>query len=1042
MINQPSDLIFPHSLVPVPIPSDQSQSTPKKNYGFLFKSVIANLPLESFKLDKIKGIQFSELKKQEHKLLLEIVKQNKLINVKFDEFTSFEKAEKISDKINLLTDSLINCQNKLKPFKELESKFFDVINIKKINKKFNDFKDKNSFSEEEIREIFELQELLTNAVDWLKSNGLDLEDLDKCSLQWSGIYDKARQSLDLLINKKKNEFETQRIYLHSKEIDPQEKLSGTFQLASELQSFSIYLTTLYSSDPAEKNKLFQQGNPTLKSIQDAVLILMREAQKNLKNQLFHYSASAAAEKGKGFQKGLADLIELAKSNSLLSKNKFTANAVYMQKEAVFKKSQPRAAEEEEIIAHLFNLMSIKGVLNSFTMQDTNLNRFGVEIGDSASKQRGLSLANMDSSLRKKISSLLNPKDLNLWNHYFTSSKATDSVLSEKAFYFTPDLTLPNYRTAYLKCESCKWTYSYKGVEKQSDFKTLHLLYMQDPTQLANIIPQSSLLDKPTGGMLVQALETPWTLKVSEVLTNKNYAPLKKFESKPLLKDLILFNKAVETPNVLKHIQAHLTPEAEFNSILTGEVQLLDLHELNIGFVPVLNEEYEKYEDTSFTLFQTKKSLKELLHSYMNGTVKIDTIIEFREGGVVVSKPLRDLPDLKKALEIKWELAIFDTDFSLGEDNELQILILNNKKEHLIPLRSAFFHNIWKDQSLSQSCVNRLLESGERDQRVKAWVSKEDAPLLKRLSSSGKANLHTALKPLLDLYSLSELRSNSKTEKTLQDLTNEFAKAISDITKPENLAIWKLLEKELAEVSSKQGDTLEKIAKRYKQDLSVLKALNPTINDPKVGLLAGTKVQLAYDLTSNNVEIAKKRAELAPQLFPRLTNRQQNALFERQKNRTTYLKNFQTLQSFLPTPSLQTTAQLNTYINDPSTPISSPQRQLFLEEIEGVNARFAQKRIHLDEYLATMKQIHTKIVDHCKPTYFNLMKAMYPLLADVFELNLALHKEESKIGEYFIEDTIKEVKAAFSVNSPIHQLAISLESKIQQKKDPSFFGNFD
>src|SRR5581483_9542848 len=78
---------------------------------------------------------------------------------------------------------------------------------------------------------------------------------------------------------------------------------------------------------------------------------------------------------------------------------------------------------------------------------------------------------------------------------------------------------------------------------------------------------------------------------------------------------------------------------------------------------------------------------------------------------------------------------------------------------------------------------------------------------------------------------------------------------------------------------------------------------------------------------------------------------------------------------------------------------------------------------------------------CQPTYFNLAKAMYPLLADAYALNEMRYglADGARIGTpgYSLEDTIQWAKSSFPPFSPTYQLAQRLESAMMTIPDSAF-----
>jgi hypothetical protein len=92
------------------------------------------------------------------------------------------------------------------------------------------------------------------------------------------------------------------------------------------------------------------------------------------------------------------------------------------------------------------------------------------------------------------------------------------------------------------------------------------------------------------------------------------------------------------------------------------------------------------------------------------------------------------------------------------------------------------------------------------------------------------------------------------------------------------------------------------------------------------------------------------------------------------------------------------------------------------------------------------EFKNKLCDECYPTYFNLMKAMYPLLADAYYLNQVAYGED-KAGEsvgFFgrpLEEAISEVQKGYGRGTPERRVADLLQEKINTTPNTSFFGDW-
>jgi hypothetical protein len=182
---------------------------------------------------------------------------------------------------------------------------------------------------------------------------------------------------------------------------------------------------------------------------------------------------------------------------------------------------------------------------------------------------------------------------------------------------------------------------------------------------------------------------------------------------------------------------------------------------------------------------------------------------------------------------------------------------------------------------------------------------------------------------------------------------------------------------------------------------------------------------------------KQRYQIALQLFPRLTWRQRDALVERRKNCRAYLQSFATLQAT--TGDVQTLlAAMKAFANQPTTPISSHQRQL-------LNSQF-NASTHLN--LKQIQGLHQQMCSLCQPTYFNVMKAMYPYLADAYALNIYVCNEKYKAGEligiykYPLEEIMERFINAHHPSSHPGWISFNqLKTLIESEKNPAYFGSW-
>lgn len=776
--------------------------------------------------------------------------------------------------------------------------------------------------------------------------------------------------------------------------------------------------------------------PNKKKYQDlydqAVIPLLRQTKSSILKSPLNFSAHAAAAKGKGLQAGLHALKILTQSNGVVTKKTSTSQNVFLfpKEGVVFKNADKIAEEEERTVNALFDLMSKQAVTGNFKFKRTSLERFGINTPLDI-KKRGFTPDCLSTALRQKLLMRLSMLDVQVLKAY---EKKIVGESSSPA-YVIPNLSNQNEKEAYEICEQCKWKFVDKdGVKQVVDFKTFHTLTLteEDMQEIEPLSPNISV--SPTPDQIQRALNVGWKIVSPELLTrssNVNISEIQNIQAKPFVDRMILLNDLDH--GIRDVVLKRLNADSQFNAILTAELQLLDLHSNNLGVEPEINSEYEYYENFRFTLPQNEnKTFKELLFAYLKGQITPDTLISFEEQGKLISKKLNDLPELQKALDIHWKLVIFDGDVCLSEDNRMHEIIFKTVPGHLIPLRSVLLETNWKDHPLSKEVIQHLMDSEERDLRVKQWLAKEDAPIYKQLSDDVVKEVKKRASKFVNRVSLSH-HKRRHSYPTIHSLSMQFANDFSKVDKPEYLEIWKFLEQELSQVFVYPHDTWETIAQRTHQDVAVLQSLNPQ------GLHFNKKIKIQYDLTSLDDQALERRKKIAAQLFPRLTFRQQEAFIERQKNRKKYLKDHQDFfGSTLEGQPLLT--QIENYLKESTTPLSSLRREQLLEELNQRKQSFLNQPQALSDFKAM-------ICSECQPTYFNLAKAIYPLLADAYELNKAAMDQEAEMGRSIglpsksIESIIQDIKIKFAANSPEVQLAERFEKKMANVKNAAFFSEF-
>lgn len=811
---------------------------------------------------------------------------------------------------------------------------------------------------------------------------------------------------------------------------------------------------------------------------EQVLPLLHERKKQIREAPLHFSAVAAGERGKAAHAGLQ---AISSSSFIKKKTESSAQDVSIlpEEKVVFKGYSKRAKEEEHLANELFNILSKKAVVGSFAIKTASKALFGMAI-DEESVRRGHAIEKLDPATKKRIESGLSAEDKLLVQNWKAPPKSQEQkvyeYLSNKNFFLkqpgeewqtvtfqqlyhlklkdnlsqyalvgfspeeahrvnhliqmddmiaqglnyseernpptlllTPNLQDPSDKEAYEACEKCKWKFTNSsGKTVETDFKTLSTYFYRRE----KVLNLEGMPTTPNMEVILQALRVPWKAISPELMQEQKtgLAPLSNVQAKPfikmqLMKDLDLKERETRLNR--------LSTDAQLNAIWTGVVQLLDLHGGNLGLEPDPTPEYEQFKDLTFSTPSSYGAIDfyDLLEQYYEGNIQPDTeITYYDEEGNTIEKELKYFPELQKALDLKWKLVLFDTDYSLFEDNDFSTRKRKGIMQHEIPLRSCLLETPWKDRPIDDEVVQKLISTDL--QPVKQWMAKLDAPIYQRLSPEGRTLILKEIAPYVQKYSLSEARYYEDSNTTMKDLSNQFVDEIVKI-KP----LWQIIENQLSQVKVRPGDTWETLAKRYHQDPLILELNND-------GVL-GAKIEIHYDVTSSSAVAVRRRKKIASELFPRLTVRQQDALIQRQERIKTYLTEYKKLKGHNPS-----TQQIAEFVKNPIAPLTSIRREEILKELPRL-----KKSDLLKEF---------------EPTYFNVMKAIYPNLADAYALNQIFSKDDvdagARIGHYSesLEKNIQDAKAKSlppQIANKRDRLISHLEKEIASNTDPVFLGEW-
>ena len=373
--------------------------------------------------------------------------------------------------------------------------------------------------------------------------------------------------------------------------------------------------------------------------------------------------------------------------------------------------------------------------------------------------------------------------------------------------------------------------------------------------------------------------------------------------------------------------------------------------------------------------------------------------------------LSEMPILNRAVNPRTELLFFDLDFSMHEDNHL---LSYSDEESYIPIRSALLGFAGRDKPLYQSTIQALVNSEERCKKMDHWIWRKDAPIRQYLPKDQRTlDLH--LEKLLDdpRYSLIDWIPFCKA--TITQLQKTFAEAQMKLSR-ENKPLWDHLQQQLDSLGEKE-----------KAKYKIFTPLNG------IGTLSE-----AF------------RYRIAMELFPRLTLFQIHALHQRQLAQIEYLKNWMEIAN-LKIEATKDSCQLahskmKRFLHSKTTSLSSHE----LEILQNLFNPMEEQLITYspDEIKDMLKGILDLIKKSCTPTYFNVLKVMYPLLADAYHLNFQLVKTaKSSYKKYEAALNIGDMKCSLETLikiakrkplnphvAPIRKFARTFEERLKKIKE--------
>lgn len=573
--------------------------------------------------------------------------------------------------------------------------------------------------------------------------------------------------------------------------------------------------------------------------------------------------------------------------------------------------------------------------------------------------------------------------------------------------FTPDLSDPQEQLDYKMHEQREWKIRHSEKKSKTlSFKELQLAYLENPGILSKI---SFCFDHTQ-----RILEGKWKMgKLShlfELSVETGIAPLKHLEIKPFV-PMILLKKALKIPPFIDTVSQRITLQAKHQAILTSLIQCFDLHAKNIGLMPVKNRAYKYFSDTLFNLSSSESlpffSLAQLQKFYLAGEITETTAIEYVHKDERKRGCIQSIEHLSTALNTEWEFVFFDLDLSIGESSHLIRYTLQDgdgeKKVHMLPIRSAILSIPSIAREPLTDPITQQLLSPSWEKSVFDWISHQDAPIRKKMTFSKRQELDRFLFPFLKHFTMSQ---EEKRHKNRTHLSSSF---VLHLTHSES-ALW--------------GPGQFSSFWRF------------------IGAALHFGPEETAELVFCSERGLKKRSRIAAQLLPRLTLLEQECLKERIQNIKNYLSDFQIVQQ-KEMKGKKLYKELKKSIEAPYCPLSTMEKKDFLQQMR-------KKR----KDSVALKEIRKSLITQTTPHYLNLVKCMYPLVADILFLNEKIYEgleEKNLVGiqkieglpgligspDFPIEMTLENIKNRYEESHPYHQLAADIERKIATGEYSSF-----
>lgn len=833
------------------------------------------------------------------------------------------------------------------------------------------------------------------------------------------------------------------------------------------------------------------------SVQDVYLVNQTTVFKNemgIQNEIANYEESLARAGMAFFTKG-EEVVEAFNINLKKGVQRFTFNQ--LNSEDLFLDPVSVPLKMLEVIESRIQSPFQKRMINELIeckmliQESLFLQQKGQESIPISFREFAGIIANKTDSKDLHVSTLLSPDNL-LDDPNFRQSLSTYVKFLKNPWVLRPIFQTPSEEAAYKACENCQWydqnalrpymtqtivENSLSGIiETQEQIKAKALKrapsipWVNFQTVLERTMRTESLEErkKPrftsgnatTDSLLSSAIGTQWKIiglslkkQVSKIdpATQQEINTIETIEKtqiKTFIKGMHLLNSLLLNKVILEKIIDKLSEESKYVAIETALFQFLDLHRNNLGFSPIANQAYDTWNDrtVSYSIRKPETNQVEEKKDFPFESLLLDFLehgslgvfdITFEHNNGEVNKTIKlnysdpEAAELRSALNVEWQINLFDLDRILSESN----LAVKYVDEPLkAPIRSHLLWTSFKDLPLPQKIIERL-QNDLRTSHVKMmnWINKTSSPVMQVLNQyeewvTNKQNFDEYLQ---DINITEAIRRSGQRQTSYNRLVNELATKLSNDFEPsfwqskDQKTLWQNLEIILSAhlypngmtISLPEDTSLTQAASKYNTTLDILKKLNPNKEE---NLAKGMQIKIPFDLTSKTEQATERRKEIAKQMIPRMSIKQQRAFEERQEGVNNYLSKYMALRK-CSTKKLR--GKIISFLSSPNIPLTTARKQELLV-------------LNQD-----LEQLRNDLLYECRPTYFNIIKAIYPLAADLEEIGefaYGAHKmlafeSDTKFG---IENTIASAKAQ---NNPIHAERIHLfEEKIRQIKAENTF----